>query len=216
MSSSVCSRSMIQQHHQPPHHQQQQVSASSKDHSNNINADCALGKKVRKMDDVAVNDVAKGVIQSTTGNPSSAGNSTPATAGLESTGPLPNEIFELLNEFWRPNDLLPPDQHLMNGKRRNMESPSGNDQIEDDKDVEDDLTSIAEQEQDISQDRNTSKRRYSRLSDGYERLKTVLPSVKDKRRVSKRYYLPPELLVIPGLSVTTDDGQRTYCHTSQR
>ncbi len=52
-------------------------------------------------------------------------------------------------------------------------------------DVEDDLTSIAEQEQDLAQDRNTSKRRYSRLSDGYERLKTVLPSVKDKRRVSK-------------------------------
>lgn len=51
--------------------------------------------------------------------------------------------------------------------------------------VEDDLTSINEQEQDMSQDRNTSKRRYSRLSDGYERLKTVLPSVKDKRRVSK-------------------------------
>ena len=55
--------------------------------------------------------------------------------------------------------------------------------------VEDDLTSINEQEQDLSQDRNTSKRRYSRLSDGYERLKTVLPSVKDKRRVSKVTYV---------------------------
>ncbi len=100
MSSSVCSRSMLQ----PP--------------SKESNPDCAL-KKPRKMDE---NEVNKGVIQST--NPSS---------GLEATGPLPNEIFELLNEFWRPNDLLPPEQHMMNGKRRNMESPNGDEQIEDDK-----------------------------------------------------------------------------------
>ena len=50
-------------------------------------------------------------------------------------------------------------------------------------DGEDDITSLAEA--DIGVDRNTQKRRYSRLSDGYERLKSVLPSVKDKRRVSK-------------------------------
>ncbi len=67
-------------------------------------------------------DVPKGMMQ--TVNPPS---------GLEATGPLPNEIFELLNEFWRPNDLLPPDQHVMNGKRRNAESPSAEDHIEDDK-----------------------------------------------------------------------------------
>lgn len=84
-------------------------------------ADCALGKKMRKMDE---NELAKGVIQSV--NPPS---------GLESTGPLPNEIFELLNEFWRPSDVLAPEQHMMNGKRRGDESLNGNgeDQIEDDK-----------------------------------------------------------------------------------
>jgi len=37
-------------------------------------------------------------------------------------------------------------------------------------------------------DRTTQKRRYSRLSDGYERLKSVLPTVKDKRRVSKVFW----------------------------
>ena len=35
---------------------------------------------------------------------------------LDSVGPLPNEIFELLNEFWRPNELVAPDTHLLNGK----------------------------------------------------------------------------------------------------
>ena len=50
-------------------------------------------------------------------------------------------------------------------------------------DGEDDITSLADAE--IGVDRNTQKRRYSRLSDGYERLKSVLPTVKDKRRVSK-------------------------------
>lgn len=45
------------------------------------------------------------------------------------------------------------------------------------------MTSLADTE--LGVDRNTQKRRYSRLSDGYERLKCVLPSVKDKRRVSK-------------------------------
>ena len=51
-------------------------------------------------------------------------------------------------------------------------------------DGEDDLTSTMG-DADMNIDRNTQKRRYSRLSDGYERLKSVLPSVKDKRRVSK-------------------------------
>ena len=51
-------------------------------------------------------------------------------------------------------------------------------------DGDDDLTSSLG-DSDMNIDRNTQKRRYSRLSDGYERLKSVLPSVKDKRRVSK-------------------------------
>lgn len=51
-------------------------------------------------------------------------------------------------------------------------------------DVDDDITSLADN--DAGNDRSvTQKRRYSRLSDGYERLKGVLPTVKDKRRVSK-------------------------------
>ena len=50
-------------------------------------------------------------------------------------------------------------------------------------DGDDDITSLADT--DIGVDRTTQKRRYSRLSDGYERLKSVLPTVKDKRRVSK-------------------------------
>ena len=102
MSSSVCPRTIVQQ---PP----------PKDSA----ADCALGKKMRKLDN---EEVAKGIMQS--GNPNT---------GLEATGPLPNEIFELLNEFWRPSDVMAQEQHMLNGKRRNVESPGGEDQVEDDK-----------------------------------------------------------------------------------
>ena len=51
-------------------------------------------------------------------------------------------------------------------------------------DGDDDLTSSLG-DSDMNIDRNAQKRRFSRLSDGYERLKSVLPSVKDKRRISK-------------------------------
>lgn len=105
MSSSVCPRSIIQQ-------------PAAKEAS----ADCALGKKARKLDG---EEVTKSVMQG--GNP---------TTGLESTGPLPNEIFELLNEFWRPSDVMNPEQHMINGKRRNADSPVGEEQIEDDKGIE--------------------------------------------------------------------------------
>ena len=104
MSSSVCPRSIVQQ---PP--------------AKETSADCALGKKVRKLDS---EEVAKTVMQS--GN---------QATGLESTGPLPNEIFELLNEFWRPNDVMTQEQHMMNGKRRNMDSPGGEEQVDDDKGI---------------------------------------------------------------------------------
>lgn len=105
MSSSVCPRTVVQQ-------------APAKEST----ADCALGKKVRKLDG---EEVAKSVMQST--NPAS---------GLESTGPLPNEIFELLNEFWRPSDVMNPEQHMLNGKRRNVDSPGGEEQVEDDKGIQ--------------------------------------------------------------------------------
>ena len=104
MSSSVCPRSIIQQ-------------PAAKETS----ADCALGKKVRKIDG---EEVVKSVMQ--------GGNS---ATGLESTGPLPNEIFELLNEFWRPSDVMNPEQHLMNGKRRSGDSPVGEEHVEDDKGI---------------------------------------------------------------------------------
>lgn len=35
---------------------------------------------------------------------------------IDPTAPLPNEIFDLLNDFWRPNELVAPDTHLLNGK----------------------------------------------------------------------------------------------------
>lgn len=35
---------------------------------------------------------------------------------IDPAAPLQNDIFELLNEFWRPNELVSPDTHIMNGK----------------------------------------------------------------------------------------------------
>jgi len=54
------------------------------------------------------------------------------------------------------------------------------------------------------------KRRYSRLSDGYERLKTVLPSVKDKRRVSKARILDEAITYIQRLESITNVLKREH------
>ena len=35
---------------------------------------------------------------------------------LDPAAPLPNEIFDLFSDFWRPNELVTPDAHLINGK----------------------------------------------------------------------------------------------------
>lgn len=128
---------------------------------------------------------------------------------LDPTGPLPNEIFELLNEFWRPNELVALDTHLMNGKF-SRRSPDGSldDTAEEEKDGEDDMTSLADTE--LGVDRNTQKRRYSRLSDGYERLKCVLPSVKDKRRVSKARILDEAINYIQRLESITNVLKREH------
>ena len=82
------------------------------------NSDCAIARKPRRDSE----DMAKSVIQ-----PSPINN-------LEPTGPLPNEIFELLNEFWRP-EVGGSDQHMLNGKigRRNTDTPSTEDQADEDK-----------------------------------------------------------------------------------
>ena len=50
---------------------------------------------------------------------------------VDSAGPLPNEIFELLNEFWRPNDLVGSSTssdssgHIMSGAKFSRRSPDG-------------------------------------------------------------------------------------------
>jgi len=49
---------------------------------------------------------------------------------VDSAGPLPNEIFELLNEFWRPNELMgssasSDSSHAMNGAKFSRRSPDG-------------------------------------------------------------------------------------------
>ena len=49
------------------------------------------------------------------GYPPGSVNGMPHTS-MDPAGPLPNEIFELLNEFWRPNELVAPDTHFLNGK----------------------------------------------------------------------------------------------------
>lgn len=50
----------------------------------------------------------------------------PTQNTVDPTAPLPNEIFELLNEFWRPNDMnMTADQPLMNGKAPSRRSPEG-------------------------------------------------------------------------------------------
>ncbi|XP_065659203.1 probable serine/threonine-protein kinase DDB_G0282963 isoform X2 [Hydra vulgaris] len=129
------------------------------------------------------------------------------SGSLDSVGPLPNEIFELLNEFWRPNELVAPDTHLLNGKfSRRSPDASLEENGEDEK--EDDLSSLADNE--IGADKNTQKRRYSRLSDGYERLKLVLPSVKDKRRVSKARILDEAINYIQRLESVTNVLKREH------
>ena len=50
------------------------------------------------------------------------------STAVDSTGPLPNEIFELLNEFWRPNEMVAPaDTHLLNNNngKFSRRSPDG-------------------------------------------------------------------------------------------
>ncbi|XP_066914238.1 uncharacterized protein [Clytia hemisphaerica] len=139
-----------------------------------------------------------------------AGQYPPTNGPVDSTGPLPNEIFELLNEFWRPNEMVAPsDTHMMNGKFTRR-SPDGSldDTVEEEKDGEDDITSLADA--DIGVDRTTQKRRYSRLSDGYERLKSVLPTVKDKRRVSKARILDEAINYIQRLESITSVLKREH------
>ena len=48
-------------------------------------------------------------------------------ANMDTNGPLPNEIFELLNEFWRPNEMVAPsDTHVINGGGKfSRRSPEG-------------------------------------------------------------------------------------------
>ena len=44
---------------------------------------------------------------------------------VDSAGPLPNEIFELLNEFWRPNEMVADTQLLGNNGKFSRRSPEG-------------------------------------------------------------------------------------------
>lgn len=45
---------------------------------------------------------------------------------LDPAAPLPNEIFELLNEFWRPNDMnVGQDPNMTNTKVASRRSPEG-------------------------------------------------------------------------------------------
>lgn len=55
-------------------------------------------------------------------------NNSNSNTAVDSTGPLPNEIFELLNEFWRPNEMVAPaDTQLLNNNngKFSRRSPDG-------------------------------------------------------------------------------------------
>lgn len=57
--------------------------------------------------------------------PINPGNGMPSNQ-LDPAAPLPNEIFELLNEFWRPNDMnVGQDPNMTNNKVTSRRSPEG-------------------------------------------------------------------------------------------